>query len=155
MIKDYNAEYRQINYDTRQDYEMSHSFIKALAPVYEDIKNKMSGWLPNLKIQISPGGSLSLWVKDNRGEAITPPQEYNVGQLLVHQVKFLLWVNTQAGRIIAEPDKYFWCTKCGKVQPIENTAGQVFAGYYCKDCYNNNKDIQDIVRRSNEPGFYD
>jgi hypothetical protein len=50
MINDYNAEYRQIKYDTKQDYEISHSFIKILKPVYEDIKNRMSEWLPNLKI---------------------------------------------------------------------------------------------------------
>lgn len=155
MVKDYNAEYRQIKYDTRQDYDTAHSFIKALAPVYEVIKNRMSGWLPNLKIQISPEGNISLWVKDDRGEAIIPPQEYNVGQLLVHQVKFLLWANVQAGRIIAEPDKYFWCTKCGKVHPIDDYKASVFAGYYCKDCYTNNKDIQEIVRQSNKPGFYD
>jgi hypothetical protein len=155
MINDYNAEYRQINYDTREDYEISHSFIKALAPVYEDIRNRMSEWLPNLKIQISHGGNLSLWVKGRRGEAIMLPQEYNVGQLLVHQVKFLLWVNAQAGKIIAEPDKFFWCTNCGKVHPIENFQDSVFAGHYCKDCYNNNKDIQDVVKQSKQNGFYD
>lgn len=155
MIKDYNAEYRQIKYDTKQDYDTAHSFTKALTPVYEVIENRMSGWLPNLKIQISHRGNLSLWVKDNRGEAIILPQEYNVGQLVVHQVKFLLWANVQAGKIIAEPDKYFWCTKCGKVHPIDDYKASVFAGYYCKDCYNNNKDIQEIVRQSNEPGFYD
>lgn len=155
MVNDYNAEYRQIKYDTRQDYEISHGFIKLLRPVYDNIKNQMQEWLPNLKIQIAPEGSLSLWVKDNRGEAIIPPQNYNVGQLLVHQVKFLLWANQEAGKIIAEPDKYFWCTKCGKVHPIENFQGSVFAGHYCKDCYNNNKDIQEAIRQSNEPGFYD
>lgn len=155
MIKDYDAEYRKIKYDTKEDYELSHSFMKILEPVYKEIKNKMSEWLPNLKIQISHGGNLSLWVKDRRGEAIMLPQEYNVGQLVVHQVKFLLWANTQAGKIIAEPDKYFWCTKCGKIHPIDDYKASVFAGYYCKDCYNNNKDIQEAIRQSNEPGFYD
>ena len=155
MINDYNAEYRQIKYDTRQDYDTAHSFIKALAPVYEVIENRMSKWLPNLKIQISPEGSLTLWVKDNRGEAIIPPQEYNVGQLLVHQVKFLLWANQEAGKVVAEPNKYFWCTRCGKVHPIEDYKTGVFAGHWCKDCYDKSEDIQEIVRQSNEPGFYD
>lgn len=155
MIKDYNAEYRKIKYDTREDYELSHSFMKILEPAYKDIKNKMSEWLPNLVIHISREGELSLWIKDKRGEAITLPQTYNVGQLAVHQVKFLLWANVQAGKIIAEPDKYFWCTKCGKIHPIEDYQDSVFAGYYCKDCYNNNKDIQEIVRQSKQTGFYD
>lgn len=155
MLRDYDAEYRQIKYDTKEDHELTYSFMKILEPAYKEIKNKMSEWLPNLVIHVSRKGDLSLWVKDGRGESITLPQNYNVGQLVVHQVKFLLWANVQAGKIIAEPDKYFWCTECGKIHPIEDYKDSVFAGYYCKDCYNNNKDIQEIVKKSKQNGFYD
>lgn len=155
MIKDYDAEYRQIKYDTKEDYELSHSFMKILEPAYTEITRKMDDWLPNLRVQISREGRISLWANTSRREAIKTPQEYNVGQLVVHQVKFLLWANREVGRIIAEPDKYFWCTRCGKVHPIEDYKSSVFAGYYCKDCYNNNEDIQEVVRQSKEAGFYD
>ena len=155
MIKyDYSAPYRQITYDTKEDYELVHSFTKQLQPVYNSIVKQTESWLPNLIISVSPEGELNLWVKSKRHEAIKLPQVYNVGQLLVHQVKFLLWVNREVDKIIAEPDKYFWCTKCSKVHPIDNLKDNVFSGYYCKDCYNNNPEVQRLIELSYEPGFY-
>ena len=158
MIKldynDLNAEYRDYKYDTKEDYEIARGFDKKLSKVYDSIREDMMEWLPNLDIYISPKGELSLWVR-SLNQAIKTPQEYNVGGLHSHQIKFLLWVNDKVKAIVNEPDKYFWCTECGTVQPMDNFKANVFSGYYCNDCYNNNKDVKDIVNVSDTPGFYD
>lgn len=155
MKFDYDAEYRKITYDTKEDYAIAHNFIRMLNPIYREIEKQMGQWLPNLRVQISPEGVISLWANTRRREAIKTPQVYNVGQLLVHQVKFLLWVNRELDKVVAEPDNYFWCTECGRVHLIDDYKASVFAGYWCKDCYDKNEAIQEQVRQSNEPGFYD
>lgn len=155
MIVD-KLEYEMEKMTKREDYEIARSFSKRLDEVYEDIKKDIETWLPNLTIYISPAGELTVWVK-GRGEGVELPfpAGVNVGNMMVHHTKYLVWLNKEVEKIINEPDKYFWCTECGKVQPKENLHSNVFAGYYCNDCYNNKEDVRKLVARSNERGFYD
>ena len=140
---------------TSEDFTRARNFSKKLSGVYEEIEKELEAWLPNLKIYVSPQGEISLWSK--RGHGIHTPFDtpINVGGMMLHETRWLVWVNKEIEKVNNEPDEYFWCTTCGKVQPKENYKASVFAGYYCKDCYDNDEAIQRLVKHSNEPGFYD
>lgn len=155
MKFDYDAEYRKITYDTKEDYQFFRDISKKLEPVHKEIEMAMNNKFKNLKFYIANDGEISLYINGGHREGINLPQIYNIGDILCHQVKFLLWVNKEVEKIINEPTKYFWCTECGKVHNINNYEGQVFAGAYCKDCYNHNDNIKRLVDESRKPGFYD
>jgi hypothetical protein len=49
----------------------------------------------------------------------------------------------------------FLCTSCKKIQPIEDREAIVFAGHYCKSCYQNDSQVKSLVNDSRRSGFYE
>lgn len=55
-------------------------------------------------------------------------------------------LNRESEKAFKSPDKFFFCTRCSKTYPIEKYAAFHFAGMYCKECYNNDPELQDLIR---------
>jgi hypothetical protein len=49
----------------------------------------------------------------------------------------------------------FLCTSCRRAQPVEDMEEVVFAGHYCKSCYQNDPWIKRSVDESRMLGFYE
>lgn len=51
--------------------------------------------------------------------------------------------------------KYFVCSVCGQMKPDSELEETVFAGKYCKTCYETNPETAKVVNESRRPGFYE
>lgn len=125
--------------------------------VYKAAKELLMGAFPNLYFFVSPTGKLTSWVrtKDGRdGAGIQMKYEIHVGSILCHHWRYLEELNEYVTPVHNEPDKYFYCTECGRVQKIEQFEHSVFAGYYCKECAKK-PEVAKLIAESHTRGFYD
>ena len=56
---------------------------------------------------------------------------------------------------LAKSPGMFLCTSCKRIQAIEDREATVFAGHYCKSCYQNDPRVKRDVDDSRKPGFYE
>ncbi|AFN39417.1 hypothetical protein F485_gp063 [Aeromonas phage CC2] len=68
--------------------------------------------------------------------------------------KPLEFLNEQCG-LVNVGVRYFVCTCCGTAQDEDQLVGNVFAGKYCKTCYDKEPQIRKSIAESKKPGFYD
>lgn len=131
---------------------------KKFGHIHDDIKQMLMEEYPNLYFYICPSGKLTTWIRTPKGKdgaGIHMKLSINVGQILSHEVQYLEELNKKVEPVHKEPDKYFYCTECGRVLPKEELADVVFAGYYCKDCEKNNPEVASLIKESHKKGFYD
>lgn len=122
--------------------------------IYKSAKELLMGAFPNLYFYISPTGKLTSWVRtsDGRdGAGIQMKYEIHVGSIIW---RYLEELNEYVAPVHNEPDKYFYCTECGKVKTKEEFADSVFAGYYCKECAKI-PEVAKAITESHKRGFYD
>ena len=55
----------------------------------------------------------------------------------------------------AKAPNMFYCTACCQIKPKEELEETVFAGRYCKACYQDSEEVRKWVDDSRKPGFYD
>lgn len=91
----------------------------------------------------------NLWVKRNGRDAesiaVSTINIYNPDYKLLDRLHETL-KNMQPG--------YFWCTSCSQVTEQSKKAFNYFAGYYCKDCLKDKKEVQKI-KKDEERETYD
>lgn len=130
---------------------------KIMDTAYTRIKEILMEHYKNLYFYISPKGKLTAWVRTQEGRdgaGIQMKYNINVGQILVHQERYLNELNKEIEPVHKQPDKYFYCTECGKVKPKEEFEDSVFAGCYCKECAKK-PEIDALIKESHTAGFYD
>jgi len=128
-----------------------------LEKIYGKAKEILTEHFSNLVFHIAPEGRLTCWVRtpDGRdGAGIQLKYTINVGQILIHQWRYLEELNELVAPAHNEPDKFFYCTECGQVKPKEEFEAGVFAGYYCKECAKK-PEVVKLIAQSHERGFYD
>ena len=128
-----------------------------LESIYKVAKELLMGAFPNLYFYISPTGKLTSWVRttDGReGAGIQMKYDIHVGSIMCHHWRCLEELNELVAPVRNEPDKYFYCTECGKVKSREEFGENVFAGYYCKECAKK-PEVARLIAESHTRGFYD
>ena len=57
-----------------------------------------------------------------------------------------LLINKLVEKAVKYPEKYFYCTKCGKVKPQSQYGSFLFAGRYCKSCLKKDERLEHACR---------
>ena len=135
----------------------TRTISKIIQKAYDQIKEILMNTYPNLYFYISPTGNVTCWVRtpDGRdGAGISMEMKINAGQIYVHQERYLNELNDLVEPVHTQPDKFFYCTECGKVKPKSEFKENVFAGYYCIDCAKK-PTVAALLEESHKAGFYD
>ena len=137
--------------------DVDKTISKIMDDAFKKVKKILMEQFSNLYFSISPTGYLSCWVKTLSGEdgaGINLNQKINVGQILYQHWKYLTELNDEIEIVRINPEKYFFCTECGKVKPKSEFKDSVFAGWYCRECAKK-PEIAALIEESNRKGFYD
>ena len=107
--------------------------LQSLREKYEKkVKEVLMGRYPYLYFYISPTGNISVWVridgKDGSGISTDSINLYTFDEDYFDEL------NQKVKKASLEPDKYFYCTNCGKVKPKIEYQDFVMAADYCKEC---------------------
>ena len=125
--------------------------------VFNKIKEFLMSKYENLYFYITPSGKLTVWVRNKEGKdgaGINTKFEMNVCEMFHLHWEYLESLNKEIESVHKEPDKYFYCTECGKVKEIKEFADSVLAGYYCKECAEKPA-VAALIAESKKAGFYD
>lgn len=117
-----------------------------------DIKRVLMDRYPHLYFYISPTGNISVWVRRNGkdGAAIPIPST----NIYTFDEDFFDELNQKIQPAALYPDKYFQCSECGEVLPIDRLEACVMAAVYCKKCAEKPA-IKNLIIESKKSGFYD
>ena len=127
--------------------------LQSLREKYEKkVKELLMGRYPYLYFYISPTGNISVWVridgKDGSGISTDSINLYTFDEVFFDEL------NQKVKKASLEPDKYFYCTNCGKVKPKSEYQDFVMAADYCKECAEKS-DIKSLIQESKRKNFYD
>lgn len=134
---------------------MIEQFVKTtLENCRKAIQDKLTETYPYLHFYVGNDLDISAWVERNgcSGSAIIIPryQSCSAG----FREAFWSELNEKVKLASTEPDKYFYCTECGRVLPREEYADFVMAADYCKECAKK-PDVAAAIAESHTRGFYD
>ncbi len=135
--------------------QFKNEVINKLRAFQNEIKNLFNDKFSNLTFLISPSNGISVWVKNKDGSCgagITLDKRNTI--LEVFDEEFFAFLNKKVALASLHPDKYFYCSECGRVLDREQFAANVFAGYYCKECAKK-PEIAELIEESKKVGFYD
>lgn len=134
--------------------KMENFINEVLTNAMDKISEYIQKEYPYFKVYISLDGRITLWVNVNGNCR----ENISSDELTVYMDNLEKWLNSykmQVRHIIHHPDNYFLCTICNRVLPMDKFEANVFAGYYCKDCVEDNSYLQKIISDSKKDGFYD
>lgn len=132
-----------------------NNLLEKMREFQSDVAKLLDLQFPNLHFYISPRNEVSVWLKDKRfgcGAAVVLEDKNK--HLDMFDEDYFDFLNKQVALAVTQPDKYFYCTECGRVLNIEQFEHSVFAGYYCKECAEK-PEIAKLIAQSKERGFYD
>lgn len=119
----------------------------------KEIQDNLNNYYKNLFIKLSNNGYIWTWinVEDCAREGI---EDDSVNVYTDDWKSFLDELNKTAEIVHLEPDKYFYCTECCKVKPMDEFEENVLAGWYCKECAKK-PNVANLIKESHKKGFYD
>lgn len=120
-------------------------------------KQLLMDTFPYLYFYVSPTHAVHCWVRTKGGQdgaGIQLKYSINASFIPPFHLEYLKQLNAKVKSVYLEPEKYFYCTECGEVKPMEEFSENVFAGYYCKECAKK-PEIAKIIEESHKRGFYD
>lgn len=103
---------------------------------------------PNLYIS-----EYGIWIKRNWRDAEGTGIYFGQPELDNPDFGLLIRLNEEACKAVQ--DDWFFCSKCNTAHPKTKFKGQVFSGFYCENCYENHKSVQDLLKESTKRGFYE
>lgn len=135
--------------------ELAQEIKCQMVDFQQNITKMLNEEFPYLVFYINSDNKISLWVrgKDGYSEAAIEVEK-TYCDLGFFNYEYFSGLNQKMKLVSKEPDKYFYCTECGRVLDKEDFAENVFAGYYCKECAKK-PEIAKLIEMSHEVGFYD